>query len=240
MGNAELFYSALPPGSSRFRRRGKQHCPALQKRFPEIHLKVGGKEGAFALEDHSEQQLTLKGRLTEKMDLPLVPGYIIFISFPPGILKRIIGIAPDASIAEISPWRPEKGKFSLPETGSGLRFMRRAGIQPNPRLRKKTGGWLHNRTGNGGLREQISSGLYFFQAHPNIHWCIKSLFRKRAWAFFLPGIREMLIFPMFCLLFQVMRGCLRPCRFFTLHGERTAPASGHQAVFFKLFLPPPL
>ena len=55
-----------------------------------------------------------------------------------------------------------------------------------------------------------------------------------------PGIREMLIFPMFCLLFQVMRGCLRPCRFFTLHGERTAPASGHQAVFFKLFLPLPL
>ncbi len=183
MGNAELFYSALPPGSSRFRRRGKQHRPALQKRFPEIHLKVGGKEGAFALEDHSEQQLTLKGRLPKKWTFPLVPGYIIFISFPPGILKRIIGIAPDASIAEISPWRPEKGKFSLPETGSGLRFMRRAGIQPNPRLRKKTGGWLHNRTGNGGLREQISSGLYFFQAHPNIHWCIKSLFRKRAWAF---------------------------------------------------------
>lgn len=183
MGNAELFYSALPPGSSRFRRRGKQHRPALQKRFPEIHLKVGGKEGAFALEDHSEQQLTLKGRLPKKWTFPLVPGYIIFISFPPGILKRIIGIAPDASIAEISPWRPEKGKFSLPETSSGLRFMRRAGIQPNPRLRKKTGGWLHNRTGNGGLREQISSGLYFFQAHPNIHWCIKSLFRKRAWAF---------------------------------------------------------
>lgn len=142
MGNAELFYSVLPHGGNRFRRRGKQYCPALQKRFPEIHLKVGGKEGAFAPEDHSEQQLTLKGRLPKKWTFPLVPGYIIFISFPPGILKRIIGIAPDASIAEISPWRPEKGKFSLPETGSGLRFMRRAGIQPNPRLRKKTGGMV--------------------------------------------------------------------------------------------------
>jgi len=118
--------------------------------------------------------------------------------------------------------------------------MRRAGIQPNPRLRKKTGGWLHNRTGNGGLREQISSGLYFFQAHPNIHWCIKSLFRKRAWAFLFaryPGNAD------FSDVLPSFSGNARmpaPLPLFTLHGERTAPASGHQAVFFKLFLPLPL
>lgn len=183
MGNAELFYSALPPGSSSFRRRGKQHCPALQKRFPEIHLKVGGKEGAFAPEDHSEQQLTLKGRLPKKMDLSPCTGihhiHLLPSRYPETDHRNCSGRQHRRDF----PMASRKGKFSLPETGSGLRFMRRAGIQPNPRLRKKTGGWLHNRTGNGGLREQISSGLYFFQAHPNIHWCIKSLFRKRAWAF---------------------------------------------------------
>ncbi|QHV54814.1 hypothetical protein DMI72_00475 [Akkermansia muciniphila] len=35
---------------------------------------MGGKEGAFAPEDHSEQQPTLKGRLPKKMDLPTCTG----------------------------------------------------------------------------------------------------------------------------------------------------------------------
>ncbi|PNC57638.1 hypothetical protein CXU09_00745 [Akkermansia muciniphila] len=42
----------------------------------------------------------------------------------------------------------------------------------------------------------------------------------------MPGIREMLIFPTFYLLFQVRRGCLRPCRFFTLHGKGWLPPPG--------------
>lgn len=202
MGNAELFYSALPPGSSRFRRRGKQHRPALQKRFPEIHLKVGGKEGAFALEDHSEQQLTLKGRLPKKMDLPPCTGihhiHLLPSRYPETDHRNCSGRQHRRDF----PMASRKGKFSLPETSSGLRFMRRAGIQPNPRLRKKTGGWLHNRTGNGGLREQISSGLYFSKRIRISTGASNPFSVNGRGLFFLPGIREMLIFPMFCLLFR--------------------------------------
>lgn len=137
------------------------------------------------------------------------------------------------------PMASRKGKFSLPETGSGLRFMRRAGIQPNPRLRKKTGGWLHNRTGNGGLREQISSGLYFSKRIRISTGASNPFSVNGRGLFFLPGIREMLIFRCFAF-FSGNARMPAPLPLFTLHRERTAPASGHQAVFFKLFLPLPL